>query len=140
MSVALPVLVIAGILCYIKGRESPLACFFLFSTNAVSIAFSGQIDDIYFYIFYCYASITCYFFSSKHNFNSSGAYFLFAFAYFSLSAEDLIIDKGLIDRYYYFIMYSLTFLLAGLANDDTRNAGNNRKPGFFGFGNRKNCA
>lgn len=140
MSIVLPALVIAGILCYIRGKESPLACFFLLSTNAVSIAFSGQVDDIYFYIFYSYASVACYLFSSKHNFNSSGVYFLFAFAYFSLSAEDLIIDKGLIDKYYYFIMYFLTFLLAGLANDDTRNTGTDRKPGFFGFGNRKHCA
>ena len=105
-------LIIIAALCLImRGREANLARLFLIIANVSAFLFYGIIDDLYFFMLYCVLSIFCYLFAQKKHYNGAIIYLCFAIAYFSIAVEDLFIEQGIIDSYYYVIMYSLTVLL-----------------------------
>lgn len=80
--------------------------------------FLNVIDDKLIFILFAYLSLYFGSMALKSSFLASGPYFAHSAAYFILAVEDTIIPKGLLDGFYYEIMYGcLAYLVFSVTYD-----------------------
>ena len=73
--------------------------------------FLNVIDDKLIFILFAYLSLYFGSMALKSSFLASAPYLAHSAAYFILAVEDIIIPKGLLDGFYYEIMYGLLVFL-----------------------------